>query len=87
MLPTSEDFREEIDRRLKDAEQIGRSSIDIHAGDVHRRLGGYPARNHRMPVCCEVMRSLMKLGDEIVEEPPSGQGANFVVRYKLPREP
>lgn len=44
-------------------------------------------RNHRMPVCCRVMRAAVApdAGDVILGEPPSGQGASLTVRYVLPR--
>jgi 5-methylcytosine-specific restriction protein A len=48
-------------------------------------VGGYPGENHRMPVCCEVMRSTMAPGDQVVETPPSGKGAALTIRYRLPR--
>lgn len=61
--------------------------VTIVSGDLHRKLGGYPApkSRHRMPVCCQVMKQLMKAGDEIVSAPPSGQGATLTIRYRLPR--
>jgi 5-methylcytosine-specific restriction protein A len=49
-------------------------------------IGGYPgAGKHRMPVCCEAMRSEKRAGDEIVFEPPKGKGASLTIRYRLPR--
>jgi hypothetical protein len=40
-----------------------------------------------MPMCCEVMRDAFApdVGDAIVEEPPSGQGAILTIKYVLPR--
>jgi hypothetical protein len=72
---------------MNDAVREGRETKEINAGDLHRRLGGYPGRNHRMPVCCAVMRAAFApdAGDLIVEEPPSGRGASFTIRYVLPR--
>jgi hypothetical protein len=43
----------------------GLSHIDILSGDLHRRFGGYPGQDHRMPVCCDVMRKNMRPADEI----------------------
>jgi hypothetical protein len=48
-------------------------------------VGGYPGNNHRMPVCCAAMRAEMRAGDNIVRAPPSGDGANVVIEYRLPR--
>jgi 5-methylcytosine-specific restriction protein A len=50
-------------------------------------LGGYPGRDHRVPICCKVMKSAMArdYGDMPLQEPPSGQGASLTIRYVLPR--
>jgi hypothetical protein len=36
-----------------------------------------------MPVCWSVMRQLMRIGDEIVAEPPKGAGASLRIRYRV----
>jgi 5-methylcytosine-specific restriction protein A len=79
------DFASEISAMLGHAQRIGFRAVDIQSGAVHRKIGGYPGTNHRMPVCCEAMRAAMKPGDEIVKQPPKGSGASLVVRYQLPR--
>ena len=60
-------------------------TVGIESGDVHKAVGGYPGRNHRMPLCCGVMKRLMKSGDRITRQPESGQGASLMIQYKLPR--
>lgn len=65
--------------------QSGADYVDVNAGWLHRQVGGYPGRNHRMPVCCAAMRSEMQPGDKILSAPPKGNGASLVVRYILPR--
>lgn len=86
--PHAPDFRKDLQRRMQDAELAGRSFIDIRAKDVHEGMWAYPAGGHHsMRGCCNAMRSMMRTGDEIVEEPRKGNGANFVVRYQLPRQP
>jgi 5-methylcytosine-specific restriction protein A len=67
--------------------KAGKEVAEIDSGELHRRVGDYPGRNHRMPVCCGVMRKALALndGDVIVEEPPSGQGAGLSIRYVVPR--
>jgi hypothetical protein len=84
-LPTASDFEEEI--RARWALAHGATHLDVNAGELHRKLGGYPARDggHRMPDCCQVMKKLMRAGDTIEQRPPKGQGASLVVRYILPR--
>jgi len=79
------DFEKELDRIFTLAQQEGRSYIEIKSGDLHRQVGGYPGRNHRMPTCCWVMKKRMGPGDEILREPPRGQGATLTIRYRLPR--
>jgi 5-methylcytosine-specific restriction protein A len=62
------------------------NSIRVIAGDLHRSVGGYPGHNHRMVCCCNAMRSMMtEMGDRILAEPPSGNGANLIIEYQLPR--
>ena len=85
MSPTAQDFQKELDSIFASATKQGKPYIDVRSGDLHRRVGGYPGHNHRMPVCCEVMRRNMKPGDQILQEPPSGQGATLLIHYKLHR--
>ena len=86
-MPTAEDFKLELHRMMLEAMKEGRESAEINAGELHRRGGGYPGKNHRMPVCCEVMHGAIATdaGDLILEKPPSGQGATLTIRYALPR--
>lgn len=84
-MPRAEEFRLELIRVFYEAVQQGKSTVEISAGELHRRVGDYPGANHRIPVCCEVMRSQFCPDDLIVEEPPSGQGASLTIRYRLPR--
>ena len=39
----------------------------------------------QIPACCSVMYTEMQEGDEVMEEPLSGQGASLTIRYRLPR--
>jgi 5-methylcytosine-specific restriction protein A len=79
------DFHAELQRIFNSAEKQGLRKISVNAGDLHRRVGNYPGRNHRMPMCCSAMRVEMRNGDEIVQSPPRGNGASFTVEYMLPR--
>ena len=85
MTPTAIDFKNHLSRMLAAAEQLGFCAVEVKAGDLHRRVGGYPGTSHRMPICCNVLRQAMKPGDEVVKAPPSKQGASVVVRFQLPR--
>jgi 5-methylcytosine-specific restriction protein A len=66
-------------------EKQGLSKIAVNSGDLHRRVGGYPGKNHRMPTCCSAMRSEMRDGDRIIQSPPKGNGASLTIEYQLPR--
>jgi hypothetical protein len=84
-MPTAEDFRRELHAIFTEGERSGASSVTVLAGDLHRRVGGYPGGHHRMPACCQVMRSVMVAGDAVADEPPSGKGASLAIQYRLPR--
>jgi hypothetical protein len=86
-MPTAEDFRHELFRIFEAAQSSGSDFVEINAGALHRRLGGYPGIDSRMPDCCHVMKAQLALdnGDVVVNEPLSGQGGTLTVRYRLPR--
>lgn len=84
MAANSKMFREELCRKLHEAEQNGASFLEVKAGDLHRIVGGYPGADARMPICCSVMKSVLrKRGGSIVQEPPKGNGASLTIRYQL----
>ena len=83
MTPTAWDFQNQLTAILNAARQIGKSYVDVESGNLHRQVGGYPDSNHRMPVCCEVMRRMMRRGDSILKEPSSGPGATLLIRYMV----
>lgn len=84
-MPSVEEFRLELKSQFRHAELKNLSHVDISAGELHRRLGGYPGPNHQMPSCCQAMEQERRAPDEIVAGPPSGKGATLIVRYRLPR--
>ena len=86
-MPTAEEFKLELHRMMLEAMKDGRDFVDVNAGELHTRVGGYPAQDHRMPVCCGVMRNAFSgaAGDVIRDEPQSRQGASLTIRYVLPR--
>jgi len=85
-MPASrKDFQAELNNVFASAQKEAKPFIDVRSGDLHGSVGGYPGRNHRMPLCCGVMKRNMKPGDEIVQQPPSGQGATLIIRFRLPR--
>ena len=46
-------------------------SISI-PGKLHRQVGGYPGNQHRMPICCDVLRAEMEDEDQVLKSPPKG---------------
>lgn len=86
-MPTADEFRHVLFSVFYEAVKQNQPTVDVNAGDLHRRIGDYPGPNHRMPVCCEVMRAQLApdAGDLVLSEPPSGQGASLTIRYVLPR--
>lgn len=84
--PTSEDFREALSQRFREANAAGQDHVVVNSRDLHRSVGGYPGQGrHRMPTCCGVMREALRLGDEVLAQPPKGKGASLTIRYRLPR--
>ena len=82
---TADVFRDALEQELHKATEAGQRSLSIKAGDLHRSVGGFPGRNHRMPTCCQAMRSTMAAGDRIIESPPKGKGPRLTIEYRLPR--
>jgi len=82
-MPTTDDFKNTLKEIIDIAKILKLTGIIVRSGNLHRIVGGYPAKNHRMRMCCNAMRQLMETGDEIVTEPPCGDGANFEVLYRL----
>ncbi|MBF0227843.1 MAG: HNH endonuclease [Desulfobacterales bacterium] len=79
-------FSDKLNEIFNKAELIqGISGIKIKSGDLHKIVGDYPGKYHRMPICCKVMKNNMKDCDKILEEPLSGQGATLKILYELPR--
>ena len=87
MTLTADDFRDELYRIMYEAVRQGCKYVDVNGGEVHSGLGGYLGRDHRVPVCCTVMKAAMATdyGDMVLQEPPSGQGASLTIRHVLPR--
>ncbi|WP_431030064.1 hypothetical protein [Lysinibacillus sp. LZ02] len=67
--------------------QIGRQNnlpqLVITAEEVHKLVGGYPGKNHRMPMCCNAMFKSMREGDEILHSTPSKQSNTTKIKYYL----
>jgi hypothetical protein len=84
-ITTRDEFLRVLGKLFAEAKHIGVPKIDVNSGQLHRQVGNYPGPNHRMPVCCDAMRSAMASGDQVMESPPQGKGAGLTIRYRLPR--
>jgi len=83
-IPTECDFKRVLKEAFQAAKNAGADYLVVKAGDLHRHVGGYPGHNHRMPVCCKVMRSFLRCyKGEILNEPPKGNGASLEINYDL----
>jgi hypothetical protein len=86
-MPTADEFRTELTAQISRASRQGRSHVEVNAGELHRVIGGYPPKSggqHRMPLCCEVMRAEAKhRRAEVIYETESGQSASLTIRYYL----
>ncbi|WP_420147439.1 hypothetical protein [Spirosoma sp.] len=85
MPPTADDFSNALNSLLQQAQQAGQSHLVVNFGNLHRQVGSYPGQNHRMPICCRVMRDARTEDDVILEAPPQGDGASLTIKYLLPR--
>lgn len=85
-IPSASDFRSELRAQIDRATRQGRPHVEVNAGELHRTVGGYPGEDHRMPICCQVMRDEAETGDaSVIYETDSGKGAALTIRYKVPR--
>jgi 5-methylcytosine-specific restriction protein A len=84
-MPNVEEFKSALEAEFKEAQRRGAPAVEIEAGQLHRKVGGYPTPFNRMPVCCAVMWGERRESDAIVSQPPKGNGASLKIRYLLPR--
>ena len=80
-MTQKEDFQKKLDEIFAWAEKFRLEAVVIRSGDLHALVGNYPGKDHRMPICCEVMKKNMGVKDKIIESPPSGKGANLIIIY------
>jgi 5-methylcytosine-specific restriction protein A len=83
MPPNTEDFRKYLENKLTNLKNTGHDYKIIISGDLHREIGYFPGPDNRMATCCQVMRRMMKPGDEILDQPPRGNGATLKIKYIL----
>jgi hypothetical protein len=86
MMPSAWDFQNRLMAILNGARQTGKEYVDIESSNLHKQVGGDPSSNHRMPLCWDVMRRMMRAGDAVIEEPTTERGAKLIIRYMV-KEP
>jgi hypothetical protein len=79
MQPTAWDFQNQLMAILNAARQSGKPHIDVESSHLHAKMIGHSDSTHRTALCCEVMISMMRAGDSIVNELPDGKGVT--IRY------
>jgi hypothetical protein len=84
-MPDKEDFVRALKDQLFMAQSKGLPWVEINSGELHRFVGGYPAKKHQMPVCCAAMYAEQRATDETKSAPPKRNGASVTIRYNLPR--
>jgi hypothetical protein len=69
-MPSAHDFRDELFRMIRDAQRAGNQYVEVEAGELHKRVGGYPGRDHRMPSCGGAMKAEVSIegGDAVMSE-------------------
>jgi len=82
-MPSKDDFRATLEKIFEVARDMRLTGVVVKSGNLHRFVGGYPGANHRMPMCCDAMRQMMREGDQILSEPPSGKGASLEILFRL----
>ncbi len=84
---TIKDFKIKLEELLDAADKEGKLFVDITSVDLHKLVGGYPAKdgNHRMPICCDSMYAIMKGKDKLIHASPSGDSSTLTIRYYFPR--
>ena len=81
MSPNKQDFQKCLDIILEIAKNNNLSFIDVKSSELHRLVGGYPSQDHRMPVCCNVMRETMPKSNEELPNSLKKDGATLQIRY------
>lgn len=85
-IPNVHDFKNQLNKIFKKAEQLGCVAVEIQAREFHLAVGGYTGKeDNRMNACCHVLHKAISDSDTIITAPPSGNGASLHIRYSLPR--
>ena len=72
---------------LAEAERRGEVDLMLSAGDLHKRVGGYPAQNgsnHAMPTSSDVLRkAVLATNGREIAKPKKGRGSTYTVSLSV----
>ena len=83
MSASAWDFHNQLTAILNGARKNGKSFIDVTSGHLYKQAGGQAIADPKVPVCCDVMRKMMRAGDSVLKEPARGQVTTLTIRYML----
>lgn len=61
-------FQQELDNILVEAQKKGKFYMSVSSIDLHDRVGGYPGKEHKMPICLQVMKKNMGEHDRLLSQ-------------------
>lgn len=76
---TTEDIRQYITELKISAKKMGKDSITLKSGDIHKDL----SLKNAMPQVCNAMRQSMNEGDIVLHTTPSGNSSTIEIQYKI----
>jgi hypothetical protein len=83
MSASAWDFQNQLTAIFNGARKIGKPFVDVTSGHLCKQAGGQPVSDPKLPICCDVMRKMMRAGDSVLKEPARGQTATLTIRYML----
>ena len=83
MAPTAWEIQNRLAAILNFARQSGKSYVDVELDSLQKQFADFSSSDRSMSVCCDVMIKLMRPGDSILHESPTGESATLAVRYMV----
>ncbi|MCA0362690.1 MAG: hypothetical protein LCH67_01485 [Bacteroidetes bacterium] len=85
-MVTTLEFKATIKTKLRVAQAMHLPFLEINARELHSYLGAYPGNSHSIPSCCNALRFFFDENeDEIISQPPRGNGPSLTIRYNFPK--
>ncbi len=83
MSASAWEFHNQLTAILNGARKNGKPFVDVTSGHLYKQAGGEAVADPKLPVCCDVMRKMMRAGDSVLKEPARGQATTLTIRYML----